>query len=44
MNKSSKNGQKKKTASYGRIKTTTIGGFVMARKYRYIKNYEKELI
>lgn len=34
----------RKTASYGRIKETTIGGFVMPRKYRHIKDYEKELI
>ena len=33
-----------KTASYGRIKKTTIGGFVMPRKYRYIKDDEKKLI
>ena len=34
----------KKTASHGRIKETTIGGFVMQRKYRHIKSFEKELI
>ena len=26
------------------MKETTIGGFVMPRKYRHIKDYEKELI
>ena len=34
----------KKRASYGRIKETTIGGFVMPRSYRHIKQYEKELM
>ena len=33
----------KKRASYGRIKETTIGGFVMPRSYRHIKDYEKEI-
>ena len=32
-----------KKASYGRIKGTTIGGFVMPREYRHIKDYEKEI-
>ena len=44
MHKSSKNGQWKKTTSYGRIKTTTIGGFVMSRNYRHINEYEKEIL
>ena len=34
----------KKTASYGRIKITTMGGFIMPIKYRHLKDYEKELI
>jgi hypothetical protein len=34
----------KKRASYGRIKETTIGGFVMPRSYRHIKDYEKEIL
>ena len=33
----------KKRASYGRIKETTIGGFVMPREYKHIKDYEKEI-
>ena len=32
-----------KKASYGRIKETTIGGFVMPREYRHIKDYEREI-
>ena len=32
-----------KKASYGRIKQTTIGGFVMPREYKHIKDYEKEI-
>lgn len=32
-----------KKASYGRIKTTIIGGFVMPRSYGHIKDYEKEI-
>ena len=35
MPKSGKNGQYKKTASYGRIKETTIGGFVICDKEKY---------
>lgn len=34
----------KKTASYGRIKGTTIGGIFMSREYRHIKIYEKEIL
>ena len=34
----------RKKPPYGRIKITTIGGFVMQRKYTYIKDFEKELI
>ena len=34
----------KKRASYGRIKETTIGGFVMPRSYQHIKDYEKEIL
>ena len=44
MNKSVKNGQWKKRASYGRIKETTIGGIFMPRNYRHIQQYEKELL
>ena len=32
-----------KRASYGRMKGTTIGGFVMPRSYRHIKDYEHEI-
>ena len=32
-----------KKASYGRIKETTIGGFIMPREYRHIKDYEREI-
>ena len=32
-----------KKASYGRIKETTIGGFVMPREYRHIKDYERDI-
>ena len=32
-----------KKASFGRIKETTIGGFVMPREYRHIKDYEREI-
>ncbi len=32
-----------KKASYGRIKETTIGGFVMPREYRHIKDYERKI-
>ena len=34
----------KKTASYGRIKITIIGGIFMQRKYRHIQEYEKDII
>ena len=34
----------KKTASYGRIKETTIGGIFMPRNYRHIQDQEKEII
>ena len=34
----------KKTASYGRIKETTIGGNFMPRNYRHIQEYEKEIL
>ena len=34
----------KKTASYGRIKETTIGGIFMPRNYRHVQEYEKEII
>ena len=33
-----------KKTSYGRIKTTTIGGFFMPRSYRHIQEYEKEIM
>lgn len=42
MRRSSKNGQRKKEASYGIIKT--IGGIFMLRSYRYIQDYEKEIM
>ena len=32
-----------KKASYGRMKETTIGGFVMSREYGKIKEYELEI-
>lgn len=44
MNCPSKNGQYQKRASYGRIKETTIEGFVMTREYRHIQEHEKEII
>ena len=44
MNLTHKSGQFEKSTSYGRIKTTTIGGFVMPRSYRHISYYEKEII
>jgi hypothetical protein len=34
----------KKIPSYGRIKETTIGGIFMSRRYRHIKEYEKEIM
>ena len=34
----------KKTTSHGRFKEVAIGGFVMQRKYTYIKDFEKELL
>lgn len=34
----------KKRASCGRIKKTRIGGFVMPREYRHIKEYESEIM
>ena len=34
----------KKTASYGRIKETTIGGIFMPRNYRHMQDYEKEIL
>ena len=43
MHKSVKNGQLKKTPSYGRIKNT-IGGIFMPRSYRHIKEYENEIL
>ena len=44
MNKSVKNGQLKKTPSYGRIKITTIGGIFMSRQYRHIEEYADEIL
>ena len=44
MHKSVKNGQLKKTPSYGRIKTSTIGGFFMPRQYRHIEQYTEEIL
>ena len=41
MNKSVKKRTIEKRASYGRIKETTIGGIFMSRRYRHIKEYEK---
>ena len=43
MNKSAKR-TIEKTASYGRIKITAMGGFVMSREYRHPKDCGKELI
>ena len=34
----------KKIASYGRIKETTIGGFVMPREYRRVNQYKEEIL
>ncbi len=33
-------GNRKKETSYGRIKETTIGGFLMPRSYRHISQYK----
>ena len=44
MNKSVKNGQLKKTPSYGRIEISTIGGIFMPREYRHIEQYAKEIL
>lgn len=44
MHRTSKNGQWKKTTSYGRIKGATIGGIFMPREYRHIQQYETELL
>ena len=44
MNKSVKNGQLKKTPSYGRIEISIIGGIFMSREYRHIKQFEKEIL
>ena len=44
MHKSVKNGQLKKTPSYGRIKTSTIGGIFMPREYRHIEQYAEEIL
>ena len=43
MHKSIKNGQLKKTPSYGRIDISTIGGIFMPREYRHIEQYEMEI-
>ena len=43
VHKSIKNGQLKKTSSYGRIDISTIGGIFMPREYRHIDQYEKEI-
>ena len=43
VHKSIKNGQLKKTPSYGRIDLSTIGGIFMPREYRHIEQYEKEI-
>ena len=39
-----KNGHRKNTPSYGRIKISTIGGIFMPRNYRHIMQYEKEMM
>ena len=44
MHRSVKNGHRKNTPSYGRIKTSTIGGIFMPRNYRHIMQYEKEMM
>ena len=44
LNKSVKNGQLKKTPSYGRIEISTIGGIFMPREYRHIEQYAKEIL
>ena len=44
MHKSVKNGQLKKTPSYGRIETSTIGGIFMPREYRHIEQYAEEIL
>jgi len=33
-----------KKTSYGRIKETTVGGFVMPRSYRKMEEYEEEIL
>jgi len=33
-----------KKTSYGRMKETTVGGFVMARSYRKMEEYEEEIL
>ena len=44
MHKSVKNGQLKKTPSYGRIEISTIGGIFMSRQYRHIEQYAEEIL
>ena len=44
LHRSVKNGHRKNTPSYGRIKTSTIGGNFMPRNYRHIMQYEKEMM
>ena len=44
MHRSVKNGHRKNTPSYGRIKISTIGGIFMPRNYRHIMQYEKEMM
>jgi DNA-binding CsgD family transcriptional regulator len=44
LNKSVKNGQLKKTPSYGRIKISIIGGIFMSRQYRHIEEYSEEIL
>jgi DNA-binding NarL/FixJ family response regulator len=33
-----------KKTSYGRIKETTVGGYVMSRIYRKMEEYEEEIL
>ena len=44
MHRSVKNGHRKNTPSYGRIKISTIGGIFMPRNYKHIMQYEKEMM
>jgi hypothetical protein len=41
LHRSVKKPYNKKTASYGRIEETTIGGIFIPGKYRHIRQYKK---